>query len=300
LIALDWGLSAFRAFRLGADGSIVERRSAQAGILTIADSAFEAALLTHLADWLASDPGPIVAAGMIGSRQGWVEAPYVACPATIVDLAGQLQRATTERAGEVWFVPGARWSDGTATDVMRGEETQIVGALADRALDDAVLCLPGTHCKWAVIANGRIERFRTYMTGELFAVLRQHSILGRLMHADVEDDDAFHQGLDRAAQAGGLLHHLFSARTAGLFAHIAEPALASYLSGLLIGDEIVSAVAALGAATKAGPILLVGAPALCRRYAAALAHRGLESVTLSEDMTARGVHRIARAAGLVG
>ena len=139
-------------------------------------------------------------------------------------------------------MPGVRWSDDATVDVMRGEEAQIVGALAARGLDDAVLCLPGTHAKWARAAGGRIVRFRTYMTGEVFAVLRQHSILGRLMHDDVDDDAAFDRGVARAAEAGGLLHHLFSARTAGLFDRIAEPRLASYLSGLLIGDEIASAL----------------------------------------------------------
>jgi 2-dehydro-3-deoxygalactonokinase len=294
VIALDWGLSSLRAYRLASDGAVVEQRSAAAGILAIADQAFEATLIEHLAGWL--DDRPLVAAGMIGSRQGWIEAPYVPCPAGAADLAAALQRCAGAHLGELWIVPGVRCSDGDAIDVMRGEETQIVGALAERAIDDAVLCLPGTHSKWASVAGGRIGRLRTYMTGELFAVLRQHSILGRLMRDDADDDDAFDHGLARAADAGGLLHHLFSARTAGLFGRIAEPALAAYLSGLLIGDEVGHALAA---EPHAAPILLVGAPALCRRYARALAWHGRASVILPEDCAARGIHQIARAANLL-
>jgi 2-dehydro-3-deoxygalactonokinase len=298
MIALDWGLSGFRAFRLDGTSAIVGQRSAPAGVLTIADGGFEAVLTAQLGDWLGE--APVVAAGMIGSRQGWVEAPYVACPAGVAELAARLTRHATTRAGDIWFVPGVRWSDDQAIDVMRGEETQIVGALAARGLERAVLCLPGTHSKWATVEAGRIVTFRTYMTGELYAVLRRHSILGRLMPADPADDhdDAavFAQGLARAEAPGGLLHHLFSARTAGLFDRIAAPALAGYLSGLVIGDEIASALATL---PRDAPILLVGADALCQRYAQALARRGIAADVLPEAVGARGLHAIALAAGLL-
>jgi len=294
VIAVDWGLSALRAFRLAPDGTIIAQRSAPTGVLGIVDGAFEAALMAALGDWL--DDRPIVAAGMVASRQGWVEAPYVACPADVAALAAGLKRHTSARAGEVWFVPGVQWSDDRAVDVMRGEEAQIMGALAEHGLDDAVLCLPGTHSKWAAVTGGAITRFRTYMTGELFGVLRQHSILGRLMRDDVGDDAAFDQGLARAQEPGGLLHHLFSVRTAGLFGRIAEPSLADYLSGLVIGDEIAGAVASL---PLGGALLLVGAPGLCARYARALGRHGLASITVPETAAAHGIHRIARAAGLL-
>src|SRR5262249_6637205 len=132
MIALDWGLSAFRAFRLSADGGVLEHRSAPAGILTISDGGFEAALLAHLGDW--TRDRPIVASGMITSRQGWVEVPYVGCPAGPAELAAGLVRHAAPCAGDIWFAPGVHWTDGRADDAMRGEETQIVGALADRGV----------------------------------------------------------------------------------------------------------------------------------------------------------------------
>ena len=299
MIGLDWGLSGFRAFRLDATGTVVERRSAPAGILTVADGDFEGVLAAQLGDWL--DDRPIVAAGMIGSRQGWVEAPYVPCPAGVAELAAQLTRYASASAGDIWFVPGVRWADAHAIDVMRGEETQIVGALTTCGLTRAVLCLPGTHSKWATVEGGRIVGFRTYMTGELYGVLRRHSILGRLMPGepadDRADDVAFALGLARAAAPGGLLHHLFSARTAGLFERIAAPALADYLSGLVIGDEVANALATV---PRDAPVLLVGAEALCQRYARALARRDVAVTRLPEEVGARGLHAIARAAGLLG
>lgn len=298
MIALDWGLSGFRAFRLDGAGAVVAQRSAPAGILTVTDGNFEAVLDTQLGDWRAD--APVVAAGMIGSRQGWVEAPYAACPAGTADLAAGLQRHRTARGDDVWFVPGVRWTDAQAIDVMRGEETQIVGALAARGLERAVLCLPGTHSKWAIAEAGRIVGFRTYMTGELFALLRRHSILGRLMPADPADDrddaDAFARGVARASTPGGLTHHLFSARTAGLFDALASSALAAYLSGLVIGDEIHSALATV---PHDAPLLLVGAEALCGRYASALRQHDVAADVLPESVGARGVHAIAKAAGLV-
>jgi 2-dehydro-3-deoxygalactonokinase len=303
VIALDWGLSALRAFRLAPDGAVLGQRSTADGVLTIAPGGFATILAAVLNDW--QGDRPIVAAGMVGSRQGWVEAPYAPCPAGAAELAAALTRVAAADLGDVWLVPGVSWSDGGADapgggggriDVMRGEEAQIVGALAARGIGDAVLCLPGTHAKWATVAGGRIVGFRTAMTGEVFAVLRQHSILGRLMRDDVDDDIAFDRGLARAAEPGGLLHHLFSARTAGLFERIAAPSLASYLSGLLIGDEIANLA---GAAPADAPILLVGAPALTRRYARALARRGRASVSLPESVGAHGIHAIARAAGLL-
>jgi 2-dehydro-3-deoxygalactonokinase len=173
---------------------------------------------------------------------------------------------------------------------MRGEETQIIGALAELPDGEATICLPGTHSKWVRWRDGRIAGFATAMTGEVFAVLRRHSILGRLMAEgdDAHDADAFAAGLRRAGEAGGLLHHLFGARTRGLFGEIGEKALPSYLSGMLIGHEI-AALAPPGG----GTVHLIGAAALVGLYREALASCGRDSRIIDSDCVARGLFLLA-------
>ena len=178
MIAVDWGTSGFRAYRLDEAGGIRETRTAPAGILTVAAGGFPAALEARLGDWL--DDTPIVMSGMIGSRQGWREAPYVECPADAAAIARGLLPVEWAAGRRGWIVPGLSCRDAAGIpDVMRGEETQILGALAALPPADAVICLPGTHSKWARVSDGRILSFATAMTGEVFAVLRRHSILGR-------------------------------------------------------------------------------------------------------------------------
>jgi 2-dehydro-3-deoxygalactonokinase len=288
VIALDWGLSSFRAFRMAPDGGITEQRSAPAGILGIADRAFEATLVAQIGDWL--DDRPIVAAGMIGSRQGWLEMPYAECPAGAAAIARGLREIAWGDGRRAWIAPGLSCRDEAGVpDVMRGEETQIIGALAELPPGEASICLPGTHSKWVRWRGGRIVGFATAMTGEAFAVLRRHSILGRLMPegGDGHDRAAFAAGLRRAGEAGGLLHHLFGARTRGLFGELGESALPSYLSGILIGHEI----AAL--APKRQIVHLIGAAALVGLYRDALAAAGRDSRIVDADCVARGLFRLA-------
>jgi 2-dehydro-3-deoxygalactonokinase len=200
-------------------------------------------------------------------------------------------------------VPGLSFegADGVP-DVMRGEETQILGALALRP-EAGLLVLPGTHSKWARIEAGRVVWFATFMTGELFAVLRRHSILGRLMQEGPGDPEAFGRGVrfglsgDRAA--GGLLRRLFSARTLGLFDRLPATGLADYLSGLLLGDEIREALGCLGPKAAERGLLLVGGADLAARYRAALAMAGIEAAIVEGEPAATGQAAIARAAGLV-
>ena len=291
MIAVDWGTSSLRAYRLDGAGRIRARREAPAGIMTVAAGGFAEVLEAQLGDWI--DDTPIVMSGMIGSRQGWLEVPYAECPASAADIARGLQQivwnAGCQRRG--WIVPGLSCRDGAGVpDVMRGEETQIIGALADLPAGEATICLPGTHSKWVSWHDGRIIAFATAMTGEVFAVLRRHSILGRLMKEgdDRHDAAAFTAGLRRAEEGGGLLHHLFGVRTRGLFGDVATgDVLPSYLSGLLIGHEI----AAL--APPAGVVHLIGAPALVALYREALAARGRTSCTLDSDCVARGLFLLA-------
>ncbi len=296
LIALDWGLTRFRAYLMDGAGAIVERREAEAGVLALAGGDFAAALDDTLDGWPAA---PVVAAGMITSRQGWVETPYLECPAG----AGELARALTrhEAGGRtIHFVPGLTVrAAGGVPDVMRGEEVQIVGALPAGEGDDteALFLLPGTHSKWARAEAGRVRGFASFMTGEIFAVLRDHSILGRMMTEGATDGDAFARGLDdawREDRAGGLLHRVFGTRSLALFDELTEAQTADYLSGLLIGTEVADGLAM--AATRT--VTIVGTPALAARYETALRRRGAAVRLAADDIAATGLFAIARAGGL--
>jgi 2-dehydro-3-deoxygalactonokinase len=217
--------------------------------------------------------------GMVGSRQGWVEVPYVQCPAGFDEIAAKLVKvAWADREG--WIVPGLSCSDTAGVpDVMRGEETQILGCGVD-----GTICLPGTHSKWVQVKKARIERFSTSMTGEVYAVLRQHSILGRMMEEGTPDAAAFAEGVARSGEAGGLLHHLFGVRTRGLMGDLSAAASASYLSGILIGHELRS--------QDAKQVHLLGAPALAALYQQAAAVLGIETRTLDSDSAVRSLYRL--------
>lgn len=295
LIGLDWGTSNCRAFLIGADGAVQDSRAAARGILAVENRDFAGAFAALVGDWRDAHPqAPSLLSGMIGSRQGWREAPYVDLPAGVDEIAVALAEIASER--RVAIVPGAVGPAlAGGRDVIRGEETQIIGAIDLCGVADGAFCLPGTHSKWAEVAGGRIVRFVTFMTGEVYGVLRAHSILGRLMEGEAHDADAFASGLARAGRPGGVLHHLFAVRTEGLFGTVAPEGLGSFLSGLLIGHEIAAARAAM----SVDSVVLVGAPALAGRYAAALAAHGVATVTVAGEAAAvRGLWRIARRSGL--
>ena len=322
LIGLDWGTSSLRAFLLGADGTVRQERHRPWGIMKLppapdgaADAhpaaaltaAFERAFEDACGDWARAHPAlPLLACGMVGSAQGWREAAYLDTPASLDGLARHLATVARAGAAPLRIVPGLI-QRGALPDVMRGEETQVLGVLADAGLapDEQVLIgLPGTHNKWVRARTGAIDGFDTFMTGEVFAALSGHTILGRTMQRpDTPDNDAFARGLAvTASDAGvkGLLASIFSTRTLGLTGALPAQAQPDYLSGLLIGHE----VAALGALHPAGRprprVLLCGEPDLCRRYALALTHAGWAPPTLAEHATPRGLWQIARAAHAAG
>ena len=300
LIGVDWGTTSFRAYRIAADGRVLEARTRDAGILKVTDGGFAGVLLAAIGDW--REPGqplPILASGMIGSRQGWREVPYIPCPAGTAEIAAGLVAVGLPDGHAVHLVPGLLRPAGTGgfPDVMRGEETQILGELAG----DQTRCfvLPGTHSKWAWTMRGRIERFATYMTGEVYDVLVRHSILGRLMQDGAPDDDAFAAGLARAragaaAPAGQLLHDLFATRTLGLTGALPATGLAGFLSGLLIGAEVLAAAGQAG-----GAVTILGSGTLAPLYRRAMAEFGLDARVGAGDAAAHGLHAIARAAGLI-
>jgi 2-dehydro-3-deoxygalactonokinase len=293
MIVVDWGTSHLRAYRLNASGDIESRRAAPLGIMSVGHRAFAAVLDDFLGDWADAADGPIIMSGMIGSRQGWIEVPYVPCPAGLGELAAGVSVAPSTGKNTLFICPGlsCRDADGIP-DVMRGEEVQIFGALiARRDLHSASVCLPGTHSKHALVRNDRIQGFVTHMTGEVFALMREHSILGRLMTAPQTDLDAFDEGLRRARQRSGLLHHVFSVRTRNLMGDMAAASLSDYLSGILIGHELAHS-------PLRPPVLVVGEPGLCALYQRALAKDGIEAELVAADLaTTRGLNAVARLVG---
>ncbi|MDJ1007574.1 MAG: 2-dehydro-3-deoxygalactonokinase [Paracoccaceae bacterium] len=297
LIGLDWGTSSFRAYLLGGEGGVLERHESPDGILRVPDRDFAGALEACLADrgWGAM---PIVASGMITSRNGWVETPYADLPSGHAELAAGLMAHRTPTGREVHFVPGLTTVDDGVPDVMRGEETEIIGAEA-LGFGDGIYVMPGTHAKWVTIEEKRVTAYATYMTGEIFAALKGHTILGTLMEADgTFHAEAFARGVEAAKARGTeLLHTLFSVRTLPLFERLAPVELTDYMSGILIGAEIAAGRARFGAVSS---VVLLGKPALQERYRLALDRVGVEGLGTPADCAARGQFEIARAAGLIG
>lgn len=296
LYAIDWGTSTARAYALDAAGKVLDERSAPLGIQRITDGNFAAALAS-LCEGAATGV-PMLACGMIGSRQGWVEAPYCDCPAGFDAIASGLTPVPQTRLA---IVPGLICRDAHGVpDVMRGEETQLFGAFADDACARQVVVLPGTHSKWAIVDGQAIEAFTTFMTGELFALLREHSILGRMI-VEGSDRAAFERGVAASLRDdAALTRDLFSARTLPLTGALASAGVADYLSGLLLGAEIAAARCwmvqrGLG---DAG-ITLIGDAALCGRYRMALSTAGIRAELGPAAAAARGLWRIAHHAGLL-
>lgn len=303
LIAIDWGTSSLRAWLLAGADAVCDSRSARQGIMQVADGDFEAVYRDLIGDWIAAHGAlPVLASGMIGSSNGWAEAAYVACPAALDRLADELLPVPATPA-PLSIVPGMqqRSAPGQLADVMRGEETQVLGALAASAdlAAKGLLVLPGTHCKWVTVKDGRIVGFNTYMTGELFAVLKAHSILGKPAADGAEDSpEAFSLGVDTARAAGpaGVASTLFSTRSRLLAGEITASATLDYLSGLLIGDELRSVLATRN---RVPPLRLIGDDALCDRYRAALARFEIDDVAVVVNAAQRGLWHIAESAGLL-
>jgi 2-dehydro-3-deoxygalactonokinase len=286
LLGIDWGTTSWRGYLIGRGGEVLARREADCGLTAIRDRDFAGALHAACGDWLAAWPDlPRLACGMVGSRDGWREAPYVACPADLGTLGAGL--VTVDG---LHIVPGL--VQPTRPDVLRGEETQILGVIAG---DDAdrLLLLPGTHAKWVRVKAGRVEDFATAMTGELYGLLARQSILSRTIAADAPlDETAFAQGV-AAGHARGLVD-LFGIRALGLLGHAGPEALVARLSGILIGAEI----AAFGQDWP-GPVTVIGGAGLSHRYVTALALCGRVATAAPDDAVVTGLWRIAGSAGLL-
>ena len=305
LIALDWGTTSLRAYLVDQRGALIDSINEAKGILNIANNDFETVFEELISPWLAKYGRlPVIASGMIGSRQGWHEAPYISCPAGAAQIAAQLTSIPTRTGIPLSLVPGISYEDASGVpDVIRGEETQIIGQLPDRDSKRQIFVLPGTHSKWVLVEQGRITWFATFMSGEVFALLHQHSILGRLMDGTADNNDTFQQGLNYAAVSeptqGGLLKRLFSARTLGLFDKVPASGLHAYLSGLIIGSEISEGLACLAADVNDDVICVIGSSTLAQLYVDALTHRGLQCTAGNADAVVVGLYQIARDAGLL-
>jgi 2-dehydro-3-deoxygalactonokinase len=301
LIAIDWGSSSFRAYLMAPNGEILDEVASGDGIGSVAAGAYPATLKRLIGRWLEANPSlPVVASGMVGSRHGWREAAYVKCPAGPREVATQLTPVEAD-SRRVHLAAGLSYVDEAAQpDVMRGEETEIFGVADSGA---RLIVLPGSHSKWAKVNGDRVVAFKTFVTGELFAALRDHTVAGAFARAAPAKSpgEAFALGVRRGAAAvacegkSGVIGLLFGARSLPLTGGLAEDDAGEYLSGLLIGAEI-------GEARRFFPgeePHVAGAEALVARYLAAFEALGVSARAAPRRAAARGLFRIARDGGLL-
>jgi len=284
-IAVDWGTTNRRAYLLDSAGEHRNEFEDSKGVLSIRAGGFEAAV-AEIRERLGDHP--MLLAGMIGSNRGWKEAPYVPCPAGLDEIAAKLVRAGDREA----IVPGVSYlADGRA-DVMRGEEVQLLGGVAAGLIGaDGFVCHPGTHNKWALLRQGTIHNFGTVMTGELFNLLKEHSILADQLQAQVVVNDAFKRGVQKAMEREMLPADLFGVRAGVLLGQANSDDSSSYVSGLLIGADVRIGLTWPVAAR----IGVIGRPELTRLYAAALAEANREAIELDgEQCFLAGIQEIAK------
>jgi len=316
LIGIDWGTSSLRAFLIGDHGEVLDRLHTPEGIMQVTDGDFEGVLSRLLNSWVKPDSDhdgdntalPLLASGMITSRNGWIETPYLPVPTGAAQLADALESVpagfgnnksfSNNKSGgkSLHFVTGVTVDHGGAPDVIRGEETQITGVV-ESGMVDGICVLPGTHSKWVTVRDGRIVNFETIMSGEVFEALKSHTILGKLITDGSFSEDGFRLGVAAGLEAGPrLLHSLFHVRTLPLFKKLDETKVSDYLSGMLIGAEIQGV---LSNRAIDDPITIMGRNDLADRYAMALQVSGLQSTRAPEDIAALGYFAIAKAARLL-
>lgn len=272
-LAVDWGTTNRRAYLLGEGGALIDEFADECGLKSVPPGGFDAAV-AQIRQRLGDHP--MLLAGMVGSNKGWREAPYVPCPATPPDLADAILWVEPGRTG---IVPGVCQRGPAGADVMRGEEVQVIGAVAaGQVPPDCTICHPGTHAKWIRMEGGAISSFRTMMTGELFSLLTRHSILADQLAGEAAVDDGFHAGVAEAMRGGDILSGLFGIRARHLLGE-SESEQASYASGLLIGSDVKAGLAM----HDGGSVALIGRPDLCALYAAALTQPGVETTQLDGD-----------------
>jgi 2-dehydro-3-deoxygalactonokinase len=239
-----------------------------------------------MGDWLSNYPNAhVILSGMIGSRQGWKETPYLSCPTNVEKITQGLVPLKLGNGRRIWLTPGLSYINKQGSpDVMRGEEVQILGALTALGSHKMLVCLPGSHSKWAKIIAGEVLEFNTYITGELFEAIKSNTIIGKMIDPGSWDDNAFLEGVDHANSSNNLLNQLFNVRAKGLFNQLTPFTAGAFLSGLLIGHELKEALID----GKLHKICLIGQGRLVTLYEKALVHGGVKSQTLSSDIIATG------------
>jgi 2-dehydro-3-deoxygalactonokinase len=292
-IVADWGTTRFRGYLIENE-TVLDQVSSSEGVSALQKGQHRDVFLRQCGRWLEAEPhAPVLLVGMVGSREGWVEAPYASCPAGPAEIAQALVPVDLENGRRGHIIPGLFCEPAPgAADVMRGEETLVLGS----GVEDGIVCSPGTHPKWIDMRAGRVQRFATYMTGEMYALLREHSMIGRPA-TEPQDPQGFDLGLEAAErnsgnQRVGLLHLLFSARAAVVSRRMDSSLLAPYLSGLLTGDEINGALAQFG---RPASVTILAAPERADLYLHALERHGIKAeVKDTQQALIAGLARIVR------
>ncbi|MEE1655638.1 2-dehydro-3-deoxygalactonokinase [Microvirga sp. CF3062] len=292
-IVADWGTTRFRGYLIENE-TILDQVSSDEGVSALQKGQHRDVFLRQCGPWLQAEPdAPVLLVGMVGSREGWVEAPYASCPAGPAEIAQALVPVDLGNGRKGHIIPGLFCEPAPgAADVMRGEETLVLGT----GIEDGLICSAGTHPKWILMQKGRIERFATYMTGEMYALLREHSMIGRPA-TQPEDPKGFDLGLEAADRNSGearvgLLHLLFSARASVVSGRMHSSLLAPYLSGLLTGDEINGALSQFG---RPASVTILAAPERADLYVHALKRHGIKAeIRDTQQALIAGLARIVR------
>jgi 2-dehydro-3-deoxygalactonokinase len=295
-VAVDWGTTSFRLWLIGRDGTVLGESRSREGMTTARETGFAGVLEKHLAEVGAPSHVPVIMCGMVGAKQGWVEAGYIDVPARLAEIS-QGAVPVSGQTRDIRILPGLAQRDIGAADVMRGEETQLLGALHSMAAEDCLVAMPGTHSKWVRVTREEARGFSTFMTGELFDVIGKHSILQHAIK-DSESFDgshpAFLDALDAAYREPELAtNRLFSIRARGLLFALSPTDAEATLSGMMLGLEFAGA---LKQAPKDIPVVLVASGKLGGLYAAALARIGLQpTVVDADEAVLGGLSQAARA-----
>lgn len=300
MVGVDWGASRLRAYLLDGDGDVLDALEAGEGVFA-GRTDFEQIFRQVCGGWLSRTHGiPVLMAGMVGSRQGWMETEYVPCPVSLPSLGGRIVQMPAADGSSLYVVPGiSNIGPSGLPDVIRGEETQLFGSVSQQESDDLIACFPGTHCKWAQVERNHIVRFSTFMTGELFAALSECASLAPFLNAneDCLDEAAFLEGVALSRRGGGLSHQAFSIRSGPLVERRPCVAGSSRLSGLLIGAELEAGLRLYPGVQK---IAIVGTDELGARYRLAFAENGVDARLITgQQAFVSGAWRLATMSGIL-